>query len=53
MDEMKIREALAESGKLTLKDMMAYMKRRHSGNYDVALARKNAKELVKEMKAYI
>jgi len=53
MDEFKIREAIAESGKMTVRDIMSYLKHRHEGKYDVKLARKNAKELVAEMKGHI
>jgi hypothetical protein len=53
MSEDKIRQALAESGKMTVRDMMAYMKRMHAGKYDVKLAKKNAKELVADMKGYV
>ena len=53
MNEFEIREALAESGKTRVNDMMAYLKHWHAGKYDVRLARKIAKELVAEMKPYL
>jgi hypothetical protein len=53
IDEMKIREVFAESGKMTVRDMMQYIEHRYSGQYDKKLARKNAKELVEEMRKFI
>ena len=53
MSEDKIRQALAESGKMTVRDMLAYMKHKHAGKYDMTLAKKNAKELVADMKGYM
>jgi len=50
MTETEIRQALAESGKMRVVDMMTYMKHRYNGKYDVKLARTNAKELVADMK---
>ena len=53
LTESKIREIFAESGKMTVKEMMSYLEARHSGNYDKKVARDNAKELVADIKKYI
>jgi len=45
----KIRQAMAESGKMKVSELMKYMKTRYAGKYDVKLARENAKELVADM----
>lgn len=48
-DESKIREIMAQSGKMKVKQLMDYMKARHAGKYDPKVARENAKELVADM----
>jgi len=53
MTESQITQAMAESGKMTQRDLMGSMKARHLGKYDLKLARSIAKRLVQEMKAYI
>jgi len=53
MSEMKIREAMAESGKTRVNDLMKYMKAHYAGKYDIKVARENAKELVADMKKYM
>lgn len=50
MSESKIRQAMAESGKSTVKQLMDYMKAKYPGQYDINVARANAKELVADMK---
>ena len=49
MDEDKIRQVMAESGKMKVKQLMDYMKSRYEGKYDPKVARENAKELVADM----
>ncbi|NQX83972.1 MAG: hypothetical protein HRS57_02135 [Mycoplasmataceae bacterium] len=51
--ESEIREMIAESGKTKITDVMVYLERRMKKPYDVKLARKNARELIKEMKKYM
>ena len=53
MNDLNIREVLAESGKLTVSQMMNYLKSRYNGKYDIKTARNEAKDLVREMKEYI
>lgn len=50
MTEDQIIEAMAESGKMSCKEMLAYMECRYHGKYDKKIARKEAKRLVKGMK---
>lgn len=52
MSADKIRQAMAESGKSSVKHLMDYMKAKYDGKYDVELAKTNAKELVADMKRY-
>ena len=49
MDEDAIRQAMAESGKMKVAQLMSYMKAKYAGKYDLKLARENAKELVADM----
>ena len=49
MDEQKIKEAMASSGKTKITDLMNYMKVRFNGQYDVKLAKECAKEIVDSM----
>jgi hypothetical protein len=51
--ESEIRQAIAESGKTKVKEMMAYLEIFMNKPYDKKLARKNCSELAKEMKAYL
>ena len=51
--ESKIREVIAESGKMTVPEVMAYFKARHHGRYNPVTVRANAKEMIKEAKAYM
>ena len=51
--EFNVREAIAESGKTSIKDIMNYLASRHSGKYNVKEAKEEAKEMVKEMKSYM
>lgn len=46
MDEQKIKEAMASSGKTKVTDLMNYMKARYAGQYDLKLAKECAKEIV-------
>lgn len=50
MDRWKIREAIAESGKMRLKDVMDYLNRRYEGKFDVKQAKEDAKEMIKDAK---
>ena len=49
MSEDDIREKMAESGKMKVKQLMDYMKAKYDGKYDPKLARANAKDIVAEM----
>jgi len=49
MSEDDIRQAMAESGKMKVKQLMDYMKAKYAGKYDPKVARENAKELVADM----
>ena len=46
MDEQKIKEAMASSGKTKITDLMNYMKAKYAGQYDTKLAKECAKEIV-------
>lgn len=50
LDMWKIREAIAESGKTRIGEIMSYLKYRYDGRYDVKMAREQAREMVKEMR---
>lgn len=49
MSRDEITQAMAESGKMKLKDLMSYMKVKYSGKYDIELAKEIAKDLIKQM----
>ena len=49
MDEWKVREAMAESGKTRVNDLMKYMKAHYAGKYDIKAAKISAKEIVAEI----
>lgn len=49
LSEDKIREIFAESGKMTVREMMSYLESRYSGKYNKELAKRNAKELISQM----
>ena len=51
-NEMKLRRVLAESGRSRISDMMRVLKHQHKGKYDKKLARKVARDLVKEIPSY-
>lgn len=54
--ESEIREMIAESGKTKVKEMVQYVEmrmKRLNKDFDMKTLQKNAKELSKEMKAYI
>lgn len=54
--ESEIREMIAESGKTKVKEMVQYVEmrmKRLNKDFDLKMLQKNAKELSKEMKAYI
>lgn len=46
----KIRQAMAESGKSKVADLMSYMKVKYEGKYDPKIAKEIAKELVADMR---
>lgn len=50
--ESEIRQAIAESGQIKVSQIMKYLKIQMTKPYDAKLARKNAKELVEQMKGY-
>ncbi len=45
MTEGQIKEAMAMSGKITIPQLMSYMKSRYTGKYDLNLAKICAKEI--------
>lgn len=49
MSEDSIKQAMAESGKMKITQLMSYMKARYQGKYDTKLAREIAREMVAEM----
>ena len=49
MSDDDVRQAMAQSGKMKVKQLMDYMKFRHEGKYDPKEARLTAKELVADM----
>jgi hypothetical protein len=49
----KIREIIAESGKMRINDVMNYFKARYSGQYDSKIVRSEAKEMIQEAKRYM
>lgn len=54
--ESEIREMIAESGKTKVKEMVQYVEmriKRLNKDFDLKMLQKNAKELAKEMKAYM
>jgi len=50
LTEEQIREYFAETGKFTARDMMACLKSRYAGQYNVDLAKRNAKEMAAQIK---
>lgn len=53
LDEWDIRAAMADCGKTSVRDLMAYVESKYKGRYDKKLARENAREMAKEMKSYM
>jgi len=53
MDRFKVREAIAESGKMTVRDAMAYLDMRFKGLYNKQEARAEAKEMIAEAKSFM
>jgi len=51
MNVWKIRETIAESGKMTIKDVVSYFKNRYP-DADLAIVKAEAKEMIAEMKKY-
>lgn len=49
----KIREIIAESGKMRINDVMSYFKARYEGQYDSKVVRQEAKEMIAEAKRYM
>ena len=49
-DRFEIREAIAESGKTNIREIMQYLKARFGVDFDISQAHEDAKEMVKEMK---
>ena len=52
MTEQEIREMIAESGKMKIRDVMAYFKVHAKKPYDAKLVRLNAKEMINESKKF-
>lgn len=52
LTESQIRERIAESGKMTIRDIVAYFKHRWDGQYNIKTLKSNAKEMIKEAKAF-
>jgi hypothetical protein len=51
--ESQIRERIAESGKMTIGDVVNYFKSRfHELQYDIKLVKSNAKEMINEAKKF-
>ena len=48
--ETKIRAIFADSGKHLSSQMLSYLKQHHKGEYDLTVARRNAKEMAQEIK---
>jgi hypothetical protein len=53
MDRWEIREAIAESGKMTIRDVMAYLNHRYEGKFNVKQAKEDAKEIIKDAKKHM
>ena len=53
MDRFDIRAAIAESGKMRVKEIMDYLNHRFEGRFDVKQAKADAKEMIKEAKKYM
>ena len=53
MDQFKIRERIAESGKMSIKDVVNYFKCRWEGQYDLKVVKAEAKEMIAEAKRYM
>jgi hypothetical protein len=51
MSIWQIREAIAESGKMTVTEVMAYFKTRYP-SADMKVVKSEAKDLISEMKKY-
>lgn len=49
----KIREIIAESGKMKINDVVNYFKARYEGQYDPKIVRSEAKEMIQEAKRYM
>jgi len=52
MTEDQIRERIAESGKMTVKEIVNYFSR-WKGQFDTKVLRSNAKEMIAEAKKYM
>jgi hypothetical protein len=48
----EIREAIAESGKMTMKDVLSYFKMRYP-NADVKVVKSEAKEILSQMRKHL
>ena len=48
----EVREMIAESGKMVVKDVITYLDRHWPGQYDKGAARADAKEMIAEARAY-
>lgn len=49
----KIREIIAESGKMKINDVVNYFKARYEGQYDPKIVKSEAKEMIQEAKQYM
>ena len=50
--EFEIREMIAESGKTKQREIMSYLRLHMNKEYDLKVAARNAKEMIREMKGY-
>lgn len=50
LTESQIRQAIAESGKMTATQMISYIKSKYPGRYDEKMLKENAKELAADIK---
>ena len=53
MNEDKIRERIAESGKMRVNDIVKYFNKRWPGEFDMKVLKGNAKEMIAEAKKYM
>jgi hypothetical protein len=52
LDRFDIREKIAESGKVTVREMMAHLNHFYPGEFDKTVAKEEAKEIAAQIKKY-